>query len=127
MTVRRQVVAHHPAQATGAIAGDIGRQGIDQRLAGADPGEAGEVCGRFDRGDPADLTVAGNRIEGTIEANSTLHDALEQMVTSQSGCCCVVDGQGALQGVITLRTLIAVIQQLETEAREHYESKESVA
>jgi osmoprotectant transport system ATP-binding protein len=76
---------------------------------------------------PADLTVAGNRIEGTIEANSTLHDALEQMVTSQSGCCCVVDGQGALQGVITLRTLIAVIQQLETEAREHYESEESVA
>ena len=46
--------------------------------------------------------------------------ALEQMVSSQTGSCCVVDGNGGLEGVLSLQTLIAAIERLESEAREHY-------
>jgi len=73
----------------------------------------------------ADLTVAGQSVKSTIEANATLHDALEQMVTSQTGSCCVVDREGVLQGVLSMDTLIAVIQRLGDEARQHYRDTEA--
>ena len=73
----------------------------------------------------ADLTGAGQSVKTTIESNATLHDALEQMVTSQTGSCCVVDRDGVLEGVLNMDTLITVIRRLEDEARSHYQSIEA--
>ena len=80
---------------------------------------------RADLEDATDLSVAGQSVKTTIESNATLHDALEQMVTSQTGSCCVVDRAGVLEGDLNMNTLISVIRRLEDEARSHYQSTEA--
>jgi len=56
-----------------------------------------------------------------VERNATLHDTLETMLGSSTGCAVVVDAQGRFEGVVEIEALTEVIARLRTEAKAHYE------
>ena len=76
-----------------------------------DLGAAGD-----DRGEP---------IGELLRSDDTLFHALELMVQSASGETCVVDDQGAFQGVVTMVDLAKAIRRAQYEARLHYEELEA--
>ena len=78
-----------------------------------DLGSGGE-----DRGEP---------VEDLLHSQDTLFHALELMVQSASGTTCVVDDQGAFQGVVTMADLAKAIRRAQYEARLHYEELEAMA
>jgi osmoprotectant transport system ATP-binding protein len=53
-----------------------------------------------------------------LEPHATLHDALDEMITSNVGSALVVDGRGAYQGVVTLDTVMTAIDTMRAELRE---------
>ena len=67
------------------------------------------------------LDTLGTRVVARVEPNATLHDTLEEMLSSSAGCCCVVDRSGRLEGVVEIEALTAVIGDLRSAARKHYE------
>ena len=67
-----------------------------------------------------DYSDRGAAVLARVEDDATLFDTLEHMVQSAAGMCCVVDGRGALQGVIEMAHLTEVIRRTQREAREHY-------
>jgi len=86
-----------------------------------------DAAGRPDRWlDEGDLRAdgpvssRGNAIQARVEPNATLHDTLEEMLQSSTGCCCVVDKQGKLEGVVEMSHLISVIRRVQNDAEEHY-------
>jgi osmoprotectant transport system ATP-binding protein len=68
------------------------------------------------RGTGADRGLPASAI---VEPHATLHDALDEMITSNVGSAIVVDGRGAYQGVVTLDTVMTAVDTLRAELREH--------
>ena len=52
-----------------------------------------------------------------VEPHATLHDALDEMVTSTVGCAIVVDRRGRYQGVVDLGTVTSAIDEMRSDAR----------
>ena len=73
---------------------------------------------RTDKG----ITELGLPVVAKVEPQATLHDALEEMLLSNAGCACVVDGQGAFQGVIDIDTLTDVLKRMRAAAKKHYDA-----
>ncbi len=67
------------------------------------------------------LTQLGAPVVATVEPQATLHDALEEMLSSNAGSCVVVDGRGTFQGVIAAETLTGAVSRMRAEAQRHYE------
>lgn len=67
------------------------------------------------------LDEIGMTVQATVEPHATLHDALEEMLVSNSGCACVVDGTGRYQGVVDIETLTDVLRRLRAAAKKHYD------
>ncbi len=63
----------------------------------------------------------GMVVAATVEPQATLHDALEEMLVSNAGCACVVDGAGRFQGVVDIDTLTDVLRRLRAAAKKHYD------
>jgi osmoprotectant transport system ATP-binding protein len=82
--------------------------------------------GHLDRVDRPLLDL-GMPVQAIVEPQATLRDALEEMLTSSSGCCTVVDGRRRFQGIISIESVTAVIQRMQDEARRHYEELEEAA
>ncbi len=53
-----------------------------------------------------------------VEPQATLHDALDEMITSNVGCAVVIDGEGAYQGVVDIDTVMSAVNTLRAELRE---------
>ncbi len=73
------------------------------------------------------LRELGQSVRARVEPNATLHDTLEEMLKSSTGCCCVVNRDGSLVGVVEIGHLTSAIRRLRQEAREHYDEIEAVA
>lgn len=65
-------------------------------------------------------TVAdrGLAATATVEPHATLHDALDEMITSNVGSAIVVDGRGTYQGVVTIDTVMTAVDTMRAELRE---------
>ncbi|MGI8726453.1 MAG: ABC transporter ATP-binding protein [Solirubrobacterales bacterium] len=59
---------------------------------------------------------SGRPIAARLDAGSTLHDALDQMLASSIGLAVVIDEHGAHQGVIDLNTLARAVGSMREEA-----------
>ncbi|SIR74148.1 betaine/proline/choline family ABC transporter ATP-binding protein [Micromonospora avicenniae] len=66
-----------------------------------------------------DLTRSGESLDrvglpatATVEPHATLHDALNEMVTSRVGCAIVVDDQRRYQGIVDMRTVMRAIDEM---------------
>ncbi|WP_116715645.1 ABC transporter ATP-binding protein [Euzebya tangerina] len=66
------------------------------------------------------LVEVGQPID-TIEQNATLRDALELMLHSSTACATVVDKDQAYVGVIRMTTLNERIEEMQHDARVHYD------
>ncbi len=73
------------------------------------------------------LGELGMAVQATVEPQATLHDALEEMLVSNAGCACVVDGTGRFQGVVDIETLTDVLRRLRAAAKKHYDDLASEA
>lgn len=82
---------------------------------------------QYDQLERSDRAVKGigSRIETRVESNATLHDTLEAMLSSSSGCACVVDKDGRLESVVEIEVLTDAIQRMRRKAREHYDLEQS--
>jgi osmoprotectant transport system ATP-binding protein len=67
------------------------------------------------------LSQLGAPVIATVEPHATLHDALEEMLSSNAGTCVVIDGRGVFQGVIAAETLTGAVARMRAEAKRHYE------
>lgn len=67
------------------------------------------------------LTRLGVQVVAKVEPQATLHDALEEMLSSNAGQAVVVDGRGVFQGVIAAETLTAAVARMRSDAQKHYE------
>ncbi|MEU4678612.1 betaine/proline/choline family ABC transporter ATP-binding protein [Micromonospora sp. NPDC023737] len=66
-----------------------------------------------------DLSRSGESLDrvglpatATVEPHATLHDALNEMVTSRVGCAIVVDDQRRYQGIVDMRTVMRAIDEM---------------
>jgi len=66
------------------------------------------------------LTQAGLPVTAIVEPHATLHDALDEMITSNVGCAVVVDSVGAYQGVVDIDAVMTAINALRLETRERF-------
>ncbi|MFV0462118.1 MAG: ABC transporter ATP-binding protein [Nostocoides sp.] len=62
----------------------------------------------------------GVAVRARVSSQATLFETLEEMLQSASGMACVVDDEGALQGVVQMADLSRVIRRAQREARQHY-------
>jgi len=69
------------------------------------------------------LTDVGLPVFATVEPQATLHDALEEMLHSNAGQACVVDGSGRLQGIIDIVTLTEVLRRMRAAVKKHYDDQ----
>ncbi len=60
----------------------------------------------------AALTEVGLPAEAMVEPQATLADALDGLISSNTGCAVVVDGDGAYQGRVDLETIITVVRAI---------------
>jgi osmoprotectant transport system ATP-binding protein len=67
------------------------------------------------------LTDLGQPVVAKVEPHATLHDALEEMLLSNAGQACVVDGSGRFQGIIDILTLTDVLRRMRAAAKRHYD------
>ncbi len=74
----------------------------------------------MDRSDKP-LTDVGQTVRVTVEPNATLHDTLEAMLSSSTGCAIVADDHGRYQGVVEIEVLTEAIARMRAEAQAHYE------
>ncbi len=63
-------------------------------------------------------------IRVTVEPESTLSDALEQMLQSVTGVAAVVDPDGAYQGVVRIELLNEFLQEMQRAEAERVASME---
>ncbi len=68
-----------------------------------------------------DLRDQGMPVIAKVEKQATLHDALEEMLLSNAGCACVVDGSGKLEGIVDIDTLADVLRRMRAAAKQHYD------
>ena len=61
------------------------------------------------------LVEAGLPVEVVLEPQATLHDALDEMLTSDGSVLPVVDGHGAFLGVVNLETVMAAVRAVRQE------------
>jgi osmoprotectant transport system ATP-binding protein len=64
------------------------------------------------------LAETGVPVEAILEPQATLHDALDEMLTSDGGVLPVVDGEGAFTGVVNLKTIMTAVRSIGTESVE---------
>ena len=75
--------------------------------------------------DLAAIDAERERIRTTyLQPDDTLFTALEVMVQSSAGKCCVINEQGGFEGVIDMGHLTKAIRRAQYEARRHYEELE---
>ncbi|MCB1011703.1 MAG: CBS domain-containing protein, partial [Microthrixaceae bacterium] len=67
------------------------------------------------------LTSLGAPVVSKVEPQATLHDALEEMLSSNAGSAVVVDGKGRYQGVVAAETLTGAVAAMRADAKRHYE------
>jgi len=70
------------------------------------------------------LDELGTSVTAKVEPQATLHDALEEMLSSNAGTVVVVNGQGQYQGVIAAETLTEAVKVMRADAKAHYEELE---
>jgi osmoprotectant transport system ATP-binding protein len=70
----------------------------------------------IDRSDRS-LADAGKPVRITVDRESDVLEALEQMLHSAVGTACVVDGKGRYEGVLQIETLTDLIRDLQASAR----------
>ncbi len=63
---------------------------------------------------------AGLPVTAVVQPHATLHDALDEMITSNVGCAVVVDADGAYQGVVDIDTVMTAINTLRKETRARF-------
>jgi osmoprotectant transport system ATP-binding protein len=61
------------------------------------------------------LAETGLPVEVILEPQATLHDALDEMLTSDGGVLPVVDRDGAFAGVVKLETIMAAVRSIRDE------------
>ncbi|WHT19567.1 ATP-binding cassette domain-containing protein [Crossiella sp. CA-258035] len=61
------------------------------------------------------LDRAGRAVEDTVAMASTLHDALEAVLTDDDGLAVVTGGRGEYVGVVTMDTLMAAVRAMREE------------
>jgi osmoprotectant transport system ATP-binding protein len=71
-----------------------------------------------------DLAQSGEDVTSYLQPDDTLFTALEVMVQSAAGKCCVINDQGGFEGVIDMSHLTKAIRRAQYEARRHYEELE---
>jgi osmoprotectant transport system ATP-binding protein len=64
------------------------------------------------------LVDRGLPVAAIVEPHASLHDALDEMITSNVGCAVVVDRRGAYQGVVDIDTVMTAVNTLRAELRE---------
>ena len=64
-----------------------------------------------------DMSDRGLPAAALVEPQGTLHDALDEMITSNVGCAIVVDKQGVYQGVVDIDTVMTAVNTLREELR----------
>ncbi|MFQ5554239.1 MAG: ABC transporter ATP-binding protein [Acidimicrobiia bacterium] len=67
------------------------------------------------------LIERGLPVRTKVAPESTLRDALEEMLRSSAGRACVIDGDGTFHGVISILTLTRVIERMQLGAQRHYD------
>lgn len=60
---------------------------------------------------------ADGRPVAVVEENATLHDALDQMLANSVGATPVVDGRGALVGIVDIDSVMAAIERMREQSR----------
>ncbi|MEX0835214.1 MAG: hypothetical protein WD010_03935, partial [Nitriliruptor sp.] len=55
-----------------------------------------------------------------VEPQATLADALEEMLVGSAGVAIVVDGRGALQGIVDIDTITTSIREMRDANVEYY-------
>ena len=75
-------------------------------------------------GGSGDLAQRGEEVSSYLRPEDTLFTALEVMVQSAAGKCCVINDQGGFEGVIDMSHLTKAIRRAQYEARRHYEELE---
>jgi osmoprotectant transport system ATP-binding protein len=70
----------------------------------------------IDRSDRS-LADAGKPVRVTVDRESDVLEALEQMLHSAVGTACVVDGKGRYEGALQIETLTDLIRDLQASAR----------
>ena len=73
------------------------------------------------------LGEAGTEPLAQVDPQSTLHDALNEMLTSYHGAAIVVDGDGTYLGVIEIETVTTAIKSMRDEARRRYRGEDDDA
>lgn len=82
-----------------------------------------------------DLTRSGESLDrvglpatATVEPHATLHDALNEMVTSRVGCAIVVDDQRRYQGIVDMRTVMRAVDEMResSQARDRHAAVQPV-
>ena len=68
----------------------------------------------------ADLSRGGLPARATVEPQATLADALNEMITSNTGCAIVIDGRGAYQGVVNMDTVMTAVHAMQEKAEDYY-------
>ncbi len=63
----------------------------------------------------------GPPVVAKVERQATLRDALEEMLLSNAGQACVVDGSGRYQGIVDIDTLADVLRRMRAAAKKHYD------
>jgi osmoprotectant transport system ATP-binding protein len=62
--------------------------------------------------------IDGSPPEAVVEQRTTLHDALDEMLSASYGCAIVVDGRSrAVIGTLDMETIIGAVQSMRAEAR----------
>ncbi len=70
---------------------------------------------------PSNLLDAGVEVVANLPLQATLHDALEELLMSNSGQAPVVDDNGAYLGIVDVEVLADVLKRMRAQARKHYE------
>ena len=73
------------------------------------------------------LQGRGPEVVAFLQSDDTLFRALEVMVQSAAGMCCVVDSRGTFQGVIDMTHLSKAVRRAQYEAQRHYQELEAMA
>src|SRR5699024_2565579 len=66
--------------------------------------------------DHAEVSAPGRPV-AAVEENATLHDALDRMLADSVGAAAVVDGRGALLGIVDIDTVMESIARMRERSR----------
>ncbi|GAB4085535.1 betaine/proline/choline family ABC transporter ATP-binding protein [Myceligenerans cantabricum] len=86
-----------------------------------------ERVGDLDLAPFDDGSTNGDDLTGTITTDSTLYEALEEMLRTADGKALVVDGAGTPAGVVELSHLSDALRVAQDEAKKHYDELEAAS